>query len=75
LLELEDGRTKRLQTCSGGHLLGEMRFYDKAPLSSSVVTDTPSRVYALSQDAFQRMQQEAPDLVQALAAAHCRNPL
>lgn len=66
LLELEDGRTKRLQTCSGGHLLGEMRFYDKVPLSSSVITDTPARVYSLSRATFQRMQQEAPELVQAL---------
>ncbi len=66
LLELDDGRTKRLQTCSVGHLLGEMRFFDKTPLSSSVVTDTPSRVYSLSKAAFQRMQQQAPDLVQAL---------
>jgi SulP family sulfate permease len=66
LLELEDGRTKRLQTCSGGHLLGEMRFYDKVPLSSSVVTDTPARVYSLSKATFQRMAVEAPDLVQAL---------
>ncbi|MGB3311493.1 MAG: SulP family inorganic anion transporter [Nodosilinea sp.] len=66
LLDLDDGRTKRLQTCSAGHILGEMRFFDKTPLSSSVVTDTPSQVYALSQAAFGRMQQQAPDLVQAL---------
>lgn len=66
LLELEDGRTKRLQTCSGGHLLGEMRFYDKVPLSSSVVTDTPTQVYSLSRATFQRMAAEAPELVQAL---------
>lgn len=66
LLELEDGRTKRLQTCLAGHLLGEMRFFDKAPLSSSVVTDTPSRLYSLSRESFGRMQREAPDLVQAL---------
>lgn len=66
LLELDDGRTKRLQTCSAGHILGEMRFFDKTPLSSSVVTDTPSRVYSLSREAFNQMQQQAPDLVQAL---------
>lgn len=66
LLELEDGRTKRLQSCSGGQVLGEMRFYDKVPLSTSVVTDTPSTLYSLSKPEFDRMQQEAPDLVQAL---------
>lgn len=66
LLELADGRTKRLQTCSSGHLLGEMRFFDKVPLSSSVITDTPSQLYSLSKNTFHRMQQEAPELVQAL---------
>ncbi|WP_017298710.1 SLC26A/SulP transporter family protein [Nodosilinea nodulosa] len=66
LLELEDGRTKRLQTCSAGHLLGEMRFFNKPPLSSSVITDTPSQLYSLSQENFQRMQQDAPDLAHAL---------
>lgn len=66
LLALGDGCTKRLQTCSSGHLLGEMRFYNKLPLSSSVVTDTPSQLYSLSQEAYGRMQDTAPDLVQAL---------
>ncbi|NEQ97172.1 MAG: SLC26A/SulP transporter family protein [Cyanothece sp. SIO2G6] len=66
LLELADGRTKRLQTCCGGHLLGEMRFFDKMPLSSSVVTDTPSKVYSLSREAFEQMQQEAPELMRSL---------
>ncbi len=66
LLDLDDGRTKRLQSCSRGQLLGEMRFYDKVPLSTSVVTDTPSTLYSLSKQDFSRMQQESPDLVQAL---------
>ncbi|MGB3491303.1 MAG: SulP family inorganic anion transporter [Elainellaceae cyanobacterium] len=66
LLELEDGRTKRLQSCSGGQVLGEMRFYDKVPLSTSVVTDTCSTLYSLSKSEFDRMQNEAPDLGQAL---------
>ncbi|MEB3210319.1 MAG: SulP family inorganic anion transporter [Leptolyngbyaceae bacterium] len=68
LLEQANGHTKRLQTCTGGHLLGEMRFYNKVPLSTSVVTDVPSRLYYLSKETFERMQQEAPDLVQALQA-------
>jgi SulP family sulfate permease len=41
LLEQANGNSKRLQTCTSGHLLGEMRFYDKPPLSTSVVTDVP----------------------------------
>lgn len=66
LLNLEDGRTKRLQTCSSGQLLGEMRFYHKRPLSNSVVTTTPCRLFALTPAAYEQMQATAPDLVQAL---------
>jgi SulP family sulfate permease len=66
LLDAAEGRTKRLQTCSSGHLLGEMRFYDKVPLSTSVVTDVPSQLHHLSQATFERMKQDAPDLVQAV---------
>jgi SulP family sulfate permease len=68
LLEQSNGHTKRLQTCCRGHLLGEMRFYNKVPLSTSVITDVPSRLYYLSKEAFDRMQHDAPDLVQALQA-------
>ena len=68
LLEQASGHRKRLQTCTSGHLLGEMRFYSKAPLSTSVVTDVPSQLYYLSKETFERMQQDAPDLVDALQA-------
>jgi sulfate permease, SulP family len=68
LLEQANGRSKRLQTCTSGHLLGEMRFYGKAPLSTAVVTDVPSQLYHLPKESFSRMQQEAPDLAQALQA-------
>ncbi|MGD1855704.1 MAG: SulP family inorganic anion transporter [Leptolyngbyaceae cyanobacterium] len=66
LLEQSNGYSKRLQTCTSGHLLGEMRFYSKASLSTSVVTDVESRIYHLSKDSFEHMQRDAPDLVQAL---------
>lgn len=68
LLEQANGHRKRLQTCTSGHLLGEMRFYSKAPLSTSVVTDVPSQLYYLSQETFERMQKDAPALVHALEA-------
>lgn len=66
LLTQANGRNKRLQTCTRGHLLGEMRFYNKIPLSTFVVTDVPSQLYFLSKETFEHMQQDAPDLVQAL---------
>ncbi len=62
LLELAAGKTKRLQTLTAGNLLGEMRFYGKVPLSTYVVTDTPSQLYYLSESAFESMKQEAPEL-------------
>jgi SulP family sulfate permease len=66
LLELEDGRTKRLQTCASGQLLGEMRFYNKVPLSTAVITKTPCHLFALTQTAYHQMQATDPDLVEAL---------
>lgn len=66
LLEQANGHSKRLQTCTTGHLLGEMRFYSKAPLSTSVVTDVPSQLYYLSKESFEDLQQNAPELAQAL---------
>jgi SulP family sulfate permease len=75
LLELDDGRTKRLQTCLAGHILGEMRFFDKTPLSSSVVTDTPSQVYALSREDVQPDAAGGPRPGTGATAAHCRNSL
>ncbi len=66
LLALADGRTKRLQTCASGQLLGEMRFYHKAPLSNAVITKTPCQLFALTQASYQHMQATDPDLVEAL---------
>jgi len=68
LLEQANGQNKRLQTCIRGHILGEMRFYSKEPLSTIVVTDTPSQLYCLSKENFEQMQEESPDLAQALQA-------
>jgi SulP family sulfate permease len=66
LLEMEDGGTKRLQTCSQGNLLGEMRFFGKSPLSSQVITDTETELLYLSPIAFEKMKQMAPTLTHAL---------
>ncbi|MGF1535940.1 MAG: SulP family inorganic anion transporter, partial [Elainellaceae cyanobacterium] len=68
LLQMGEGNPKRLQTFFGGNMLGEMRFFGKVPLSTSVVTDAPSRLHRLTQDAFNRMKGRDPDLAQALQA-------
>ncbi len=67
LLETGD-HPKRLQTVGGGSLLGEMRFFGKVPLSTSVVTDKLSQLHCLTRDAFSRMKENDPDLAQALQA-------
>ncbi|MGF1512352.1 MAG: SLC26A/SulP transporter family protein [Elainellaceae cyanobacterium] len=68
LLETGEGHPKRLQTVSGGSVLGEMRFFGKVPLSTSVVTDAESRLHRLTQAAFDAMKKSDPDLAQALQA-------
>lgn len=65
-LDFEDGRVRRLQTCQGGSVLGEMRFFGKRPLSTAVVTDLPSRFYYLPPAGLARMKAEHPPLVYAL---------
>lgn len=68
LLELPSGQTKRLETHTYGHVLGEMRFYGKPPLSTQVVTDLPTSLYYLERSAFEQMQREAPALANAVQA-------
>lgn len=66
LTEFEDGKTRRLQTCQGGSILGEMRFFGKRSLSTVVITDLPCHFYYLPPTALAQMKLEAPDLVYAL---------
>ncbi len=65
-LELPDGQTKRLETQGPGRVLGEMRFYDKPPLSTYVTTDCPSCLYYLDRADFERMKSDDPALANAL---------
>lgn len=66
LLDFEDGKTRRLQTCQGGSILGEMRFFNKRPLSTAVVADLPCRLYYLPPAALADMKTQHPALVYAL---------
>ncbi|MEC4868334.1 MAG: SulP family inorganic anion transporter, partial [Jaaginema sp. PMC 1078.18] len=66
LLELPDGKTKRLQTARPGSILGEMRFYGKTPLSTSVVADTDCQLYFLTHTDFTTMKTAAPHLATQL---------
>jgi SulP family sulfate permease len=56
----------RLQTMTGGTVVGEIGLYLSTPRTSDVVCDEPSIVYRLSGAALQQMRAEAPELVGAL---------
>lgn len=56
----------RLQTMTGGAVVGEIGLYLGAPRTSDVVCDEPCVVYRLSAAALRRMRADDPDLAIAL---------
>ncbi|HSM55191.1 MAG TPA: cyclic nucleotide-binding domain-containing protein [Candidatus Sulfomarinibacteraceae bacterium] len=65
-LERGEGQPARLQTMTGGHVLGELGFFLGMERTAAVVADTPCVVYCLSQQALQRMRQQDPAMASAL---------
>jgi SulP family sulfate permease len=61
-LEFANGMTKRLRTFRGGNIFGEMGLYENAPRSASVIADEPSILYLLSNQSFEKMEQENPNV-------------
>lgn len=59
---LSNGQTKRFATYDSGTILGEIGFYRKEPRTASIVADQNSRLYYLSAQAFERMENEDPKL-------------
>jgi len=66
LQRLADGSTRRLRTYISGTVIGEMGLYAQIPRSADVVADQCCRLYHLSMDGFNRMEDEAPFLSIAL---------
>ncbi|MDB9314750.1 SulP family inorganic anion transporter [Spirulina sp. CS-785/01] len=66
LLDLEGGKSKRLQTVREGGILGEMRFYGKPPLSTAVIADNNSLLQELTRESFEQMKQHHPQLASQL---------
>lgn len=56
----------RLETMRAGRVVGEIGFYLGTRRSAAVLTDEPSAIYTLSQDALRRMEAEAPELASQL---------
>jgi SulP family sulfate permease len=63
--ELENGQTERLGTVGEGTVIGEIGFYGHFLHECSAISDRPTRLYALSQEVLQRMEEENPQLAAA----------
>jgi SulP family sulfate permease len=61
-LQLDSGQTRRIRTLSAGTIVGEIAFYLDTPHKTSVITDQPTKLYRLSDDALTRMQQDHPQI-------------
>ncbi|MEB3359845.1 MAG: SulP family inorganic anion transporter [Synechococcales bacterium] len=66
LVNLPDGRTKRLRALGSGSIVGEMGVYTQRSRSASVVADQPSHLYFLSQQSLTRIEAEAPAIATRL---------
>lgn len=63
--EPQPGQIRRIQTLGAGHLVGELDFFRDTPHQTSAIVDTPSTLYCLSNNRFQQMQQENPEVAAA----------
>jgi SulP family sulfate permease len=55
-----DGEPLRLQTVSGGHVVGELAFYLDVPRTASVIVDQVSVVYRLTRDDLATLMSDDP---------------
>ena len=66
VLELEDGKTKRIRTYTIGNTIGEIGLYRKTIRMASVVADKPSTVYFLPTEAFEQIEATDPLLAASI---------
>ncbi|MCY6490320.1 SulP family inorganic anion transporter [Leptolyngbya sp. GGD] len=66
-VELETGKTQRVQTLGAGTILGEVEFYTQAPYALSAIAEKSSKLYGLRTSALQTMQQAHPQLAATLS--------
>jgi len=65
-LEFQPGHFIRLRSMGGGTVVGEIGLYLKQTRTASIVTDTASTVYRLSEATLEQMERDDPDLAAAL---------
>lgn len=63
--ELADGKTERMGTVGEGTVLGEIGFYMNTARSASVFANKSSRLYRLTRETLQRMQEDDPKVASA----------
>lgn len=63
--ELENGQSERLGTLGEGTVIGEIGFYGHFSHECSAITDRPTRLYRLSQEVLNKIEQENPKLAAA----------
>ena len=61
-INLENGELYRLRTMGGGTVVGELSLYAAAPRTASVITNSPTRLYRLTEEAFQKLEREDREL-------------
>jgi SulP family sulfate permease len=57
-----EGKSRRISTLGPGTIFGEMSLYRGVPPMASVVADQPTRLYFLSRDNLQKLEQEHADI-------------
>jgi glutaminase len=66
IVDLPDGRRKRLSTISAGMTFGELAIIDRAARSADIRSDKSVECYVLSAAAFDRLGETAPEIKVAL---------
>jgi sulfate permease, SulP family len=68
LVDLPDGRTTRVRSLGRHTTVGEMGLLTRQPRSATIQAESPSILYQLDAEAFERIKRERPALSQALLA-------
>ena len=66
LVESEDGKQHRLESAGAGMILGEEQLYEKMLSAFSMIAQTKTVAYKISEEALEKMRVESPDLRLAL---------
>jgi SulP family sulfate permease len=66
MVDVGEGRLIRMRSLAKHTIIGEMGLLTRRPRSANIVAETPSVLYELSAEAYDRLRRENPALTQAL---------